>query len=129
MALSLTAGHYDGVITCALGVTDFDAAITWYQQVLGFELKYRLDDAGWAEFITPTQNLYLGLSAKENVPAGGGAVVTLGVKDIDQARKELTAHKVKMEDLVEVPGMVKLFTFFDPDGNALMMAQDLSAQG
>lgn len=128
MALSLTNGQYDGVVTCAVGVTDFDAAIKWYQQVLGFELIFRLDDAGWAEMKTPTANLHLGLTVKEKVDVGGGAIVTFGVHDVDNARKELEAHKVKMEDMVEVPGMVKLFTFFDPDGNALMMAQDLMRQ-
>lgn len=129
MALSLKDGHYDGVVTCALGVTSLDAAIKWYQEVLGFELIYKLDDAGWAELKTPTENFILGLSAREKVTVGGGAVVTLGVKDIAYARKELAAYKTKMEDMVEVPDMVKLFTFFDPDGNALMMAEDLTRKG
>lgn len=128
MALSLKGDHYDGVTTCAVGVTDFDAAIKWYQEVLGFELIFRLDDQGWAELKTPTPNLHLGLSAKEKVEVGGGAIVTFGVHDIDHARNQLEAHKTKMEDMVEVPGMVKLFSFFDPDGNALMMAQDLMRQ-
>jgi hypothetical protein len=29
----------------------------------------------------------------------------------------------------EIPGMVKLATFFDPDGNAMMFFQDLQTQG
>ena len=29
----------------------------------------------------------------------------------------------------EIPGMVRLLTFYDPDGNALMFAQDLAGQG
>lgn len=129
MSLTLNGGHYDGVTTCALGVTNLDAAIKWYHDVLGFELIYKLDDAGWAELKTSTENLMLGLSAKEKVEVGGGAIMTFGVKDIDQARKALEAHKTKMEDMMEVPDMVKLFTFFDPDGNALMMAEDLTRKG
>ena len=50
----------------------------------------------------------------------------LGVTDIDAARTELEAKGVRFEgDIVELPGLVKLATFYDPDGNRYMFAQSL----
>ncbi len=47
-----------------------------------------------------------------------------GVKDIAQARAGLEGKGVKFDgDAVEIPGMVKLATFFDPDGNTYMFSQ------
>ena len=49
-----------------------------------------------------------------------------GVADIDAARVELEAKGVVFDgDTRELPGMVKLATFFDPDGNRYMLAQSL----
>jgi hypothetical protein len=47
--------------------------------------------------------------------------------DLDTARQKLEQANVKFDgetDLVE--GMVKTATFYDPDGNALMLAEDLT---
>ena len=52
---------------------------------------------------------------------------TFGVNDLDDARAQLEAKDVRVDgDTKEVPGMVKLATFCDPDGNAMMLFQDLS---
>ena len=57
---------------------------------------------------------------------GGGATLTFGVVDIDSARAWLEAHDVKFDgEKTEVPGMVRLATFYDPDGNTFMLAQRL----
>jgi hypothetical protein len=43
----------------------------------------------------------------------------------------LLAADVRLDgdgDIFEVPDMVRLLTFYDPDGNALMFYQDLSAK-
>jgi hypothetical protein len=56
-------------------------------------------------------------------------VPTFGVKDLDTARKQLEAKKVRFDgpNIVH-EGMVKLATFYDLDGNALMLYQDLQRQ-
>jgi hypothetical protein len=54
-------------------------------------------------------------------------VPTWGVTDIVASKAALAAHGVAFDgDIMEIAGMVKLLTFFDPDGNALMLYQDLS---
>ena len=67
-------------ITIALSVKDRHASADWYQSMLGFDVIYHADEAGWSELQTKT----------------------------------------------DVEGMVKTATFYDPDGNALMLAQDLT---
>ncbi len=68
----------------------------------------------------------VGLSQVEEVPKEGGAVLTFGVADIDQARGKLEASDVRFDGPTRtIPGMVKLATFYDPDGNTLMFAQGL----
>jgi len=121
---------YDGGLTCAISVTNLDAAIAWYQDVLGMRMLYRVDEIAWCEFESPVARVNIGLSQVEAVPQGGGATLTFGVTDIDVARGVLDAAGVRQDGPVqEIPGMVKLLTFYDPDGNALMLYQDLSRQG
>ena len=49
-----------------------------------------------------------------------------GVVDIAQARAALEEKQVRFDgDTIEIAGMVKLATFYDPDGNAWMLAQSL----
>lgn len=118
---------YDGVTTCALSVSSLEQSLSWYQTQLGLELRFKVDEMGWAELQTPTPNLTLGLSQVEKVEGQGGATVVFGVKDIDKARARLEANKVKFDgETMVIPEMTKLATFFDPDGNTLMLAQDLS---
>lgn len=72
----------------------------------------------------------VGLSQVETVPQGGGATLTFGVRDIDAAKAALDAAGVRQDGPVtEIPDMVRLLTFYDPDDTALMFYQDISPQG
>ena len=48
--------------------------------------------------------------------------------DIDAAIAELREHDVKVEDWHEIPEMVRLSTFYDPDGTPWMLAQTLDGK-
>lgn len=86
---------YDGNITAALSVSDLDKSIAWYQDVLGFELLYKLDDMGWCEFKTEMKGVNVGLSTQEETKQGGGATLTFGVKNVVSARSQLEAKGVR----------------------------------
>lgn len=118
---------YDGALTCALNVTDLDRAIAWYGEVLGMALAYRVDEIAWAEMVSPVSRVTLGLSQVEQIPAGGGATLTFGVVDIHAAQAALDAAGVRQDGPIQtIPGIASLVTFYDPDGNAFMFAQDLN---
>ena len=52
---------------------------------------------------------------------------TFTVKNIARARKQLEDKGVKFDgETLEIPSLVKLATFFDPDGNSLMLFQTLA---
>ena len=116
----------DQTITLAMSVTDRHASAKWYQSMLGFELLYHADDAGWSEIRTNTPGVVIGFG-EHTKPAPGNCVPVFGIADLDAARQKLEPAEVTFDgetDVVE--GMVKTATFYDPDGNALMLAQDLT---
>jgi len=123
----LGALGYDGALTCALECADLDRSIAWYRDVLGLELMYRVDEIAWAELQSVIAGVTVGLAQVETVHPKGGATLTWGVVDCDAARSQLEALDVRFDgETMTVPEMVKLATFFDPDGNTHMLAQDLS---
>lgn len=116
----------DGTITIAFSVSDRAASAKWFKEHLGFETLFSADDAGWTELSTATDGVTIGLGDAEAVN-GGSTMPVFGVADFDKSRKALEAAGVKFDgDTIEVEGMVKVAGFFDPDGNAMMIAQDLS---
>lgn len=117
---------FDGGLTISMQVADLTRGIGFYKDVLGFNHLYTVEHIAWAELATECQGVNIGLSQVEKPKVGAGPVPTFGVKDIAAARKRLEGAKVKFDGPTqEIPGMVKLATFFDPDGNALMLFQDL----
>ena len=119
--------EYKGDITLSSSVTDLDASIDWFSNVLGFELVFRVDEAGWAEMTSPTRDVTIGLGVNQEVNGAGGTTPVFGVIDIVAARSELEAKGIAFDgETVEIPGLVKLATFFDPDGNSYMFAESLA---
>ena len=120
-----TPFDYSKNLTISINVSDLERAIEWYQDVLGLELVYKLDQHGWCEMATATKHVSIGLGQTEELKAGG-TTPTFGVVDIDAARKHLESKDVRFDgDTYEIEGMVKLATFYDPDGNAFMLAENL----
>ncbi|MEM6532479.1 MAG: VOC family protein [Myxococcota bacterium] len=121
---------YDGKLTCALECSDLEKAIQWYEQVLGFTKLYIAEEIGWGELQSPVADTTVGLSQVESPSVKGGATLTFGVSDVRAARGHLEAQGVKFDgETVTYPGMVSLATFYDLDGNTMMLAQDLSQEG
>ena len=124
------APDFDGGLTLALQSRDRQAAAAWCAQHLGFKLMYDAAEAGWCELSTPLPGVTVGYSEVEPPKVGAGPVPTFGVKDIDAARAPMERAGVKFDGPTQViPGLVKLATFYDPDGNAFMFSQSLQAQG
>lgn len=112
-------------ITIALTVKDRHASAKWYESMLGFKVIYHADDVGWSELQTETADVTLGLG-EHTEPTPGNCVPVFGITDLDSGRKKLEQANVKFDGDTEViEGMVKTATFYDPDGNALMLAQTL----
>ena len=114
-------------LTLALSVKDRAKASSWYQTHLGFKETVSIDEAGWTEMTTSVPGVTLGLGDTEDA-SPGNFVPVFGVKNVKEAREALEAVSVKFDgETMTMEGMVSLATFYDPDGNALMIAEDLSS--
>ena len=114
-------------ITLAMSVRDRHVSAKWYKDTLGFELLYHSDEAGWSELRTNVDGVTLGLG-EQIEPKPGNMVPVFGVADIEAARSALETAGATFDGPTEtIDGMVSTATFYDPDGNALMIAQDLAA--
>lgn len=119
--------EYKGEVTLSFGVKDMGAAIDWYTDRMGFTLIYRMDELGWCELKAPDERVTVGLGQREEVQRGGGCVPVWSVADIAAARTALEAKDVRFDgETQEIPNMVKLATFYDLDGNALMLVESLA---
>ena len=117
---------YDGTITLSTPVSDLDASLAWFQDKLGFKERFKAPEAGWAEVSSSTEGVTIGLN-QDGEGGSGGITPVLGVVAIEAARAALEEDGVTFDGpTVELPGMVKLATFLDPDGNRFMLAQSLS---
>ncbi len=116
--------EYDGGLTCSIGVTSLERSIAWYRDVLGMTLLYSRDDIAWCELSTGVDKVNVGLSQNETAGGPGGATLTFGVTDLEAAKAALDAAGGRQDGPIrDIAGLVRLLTFFDPDGNALMFYQ------
>lgn len=114
-------------VTLAMPSSDRKRSASWYGAVLGCELLYDAEAIGWCEMRTPIAGVHVGFSDTERPKTGAGPVPTFDVRDIDAARARMEALDVRFDgETLTIPGLVRLATFYDPDGNALMLSQDLA---
>ncbi len=125
----MAIAELNDTINIALSVRDRHTSADWYGKMLGFELLYHADEAGWSELQTKTPGVTIGLG-EHTEPVPGNCVPVFGTADLDTARSKLEEAKVRFDGPTDViEGMVKTATFYDPDGNALMLAEDLTGEG
>jgi predicted enzyme related to lactoylglutathione lyase len=109
-------------------VADLTKAIEFYTKTLGFSLKGRYDEFGWAELAPADEHsAHLGLAQQgpmEPMKAGSNAVVCINVDDIEAARTDLAKKGVRLlGEIMTIPDHVRLQTLQDSDGNTFQLAQ------
>jgi lactoylglutathione lyase len=108
-------------------VADQDAALAFYTEKLGFEVRADVSfggDAGgrWLEVAPPGSTARLALNPPMNSTPGGGAI---GVETADLAaeHERLKGLGVDVDDPVSTPGAPPLFALRDPDGNHVWVVE------
>lgn len=118
---------YSAALTCVLQVKDLGKAVDWYVQNLRFAVDWRDDAMGFAELRTPVPNVRIGLARQREPNVGGGVLPTFGVLDLDAAAEWFAARGIATDPIIEYPGVVRLMTLRDHDGNLLQLYQHLRA--
>jgi predicted enzyme related to lactoylglutathione lyase len=104
-------------------VRDLGAARRFYSETLGFDETYYDEDAQWARL--RRGDMEIGLAAGE--PEEGG-VAHVDVDDVKAEAERLRAAGVDIGVVFELHGEMRLLDVFDPDGNRIQLAQDITAQ-
>ena len=106
-------------------VSNMDAAVHFYSEVLGLKLAYRFGD-NWAS-VEAGPGLTIGLHpASSQSPAGRKGSMAIGLElngSIHEAVKTLEAKGVKFQGPVNEDKAGSFVGFEDPDGNQLYLAE------
>jgi catechol 2,3-dioxygenase-like lactoylglutathione lyase family enzyme len=114
------------VLSVSVPVTDQDAALTFYTEVLGCELRTDVEvwpGARMVEVVPPGSSVSLVLLPPDSqIPVA----IRLGTSDAQEAHDRVREAGVTLhnEELVRLEGVPAMFSFTDPDGNGLVYLED-----
>ena len=103
-------------------VRDVAAARAFYKDKLGFTETFAEPSGEWSSL--ERNGMEIGLAFGE--PQADGAVAHVDVEDVKAAAEQLRAVGVEVGVVFELHGEIRLLDVFDPDGNRLQLAQELS---
>jgi catechol 2,3-dioxygenase-like lactoylglutathione lyase family enzyme len=104
-------------------VRNLDAARSFYKDKLGFTETFVDDEGNWSKL--ERNGMEIGLA--EGEPQEDGGVAHVDVEDVKAAAEELRQAGVEVGVVLELHGEIRLLDVFDPDGNRLQLAQELSS--
>ena len=104
-------------------VRDLAAARAFYKDKLGFTETFADDDGTWVKL--ERNGMEIGLAQGE--PQEDSGVAHVDVEDVKAAAEELREAGVEVGVVFELHGEIRLLDVFDPDGNRLQLAQELSS--
>ncbi|MGV0812846.1 VOC family protein [Mycolicibacterium boenickei] len=114
------------VLSVSVPVSDQDAALKFYTEVLGFELRTDVEvwpGARMIEVVPPGSSVSVVLLPPDSqIPIA----IRMGTPDAQQAHDKIRAAGVTLHnrELVRMEGIPAMFSFTDPDGNGLVYLED-----
>ena len=114
--------------TVMVPVSDQDAAISFYTEKLGFELRGDTpygEGERWVEVAPPGAATTIALvPPREGMSAGVPANLGLTTEDIDADHAQLVERGVDVDDVMRMGGPVPpMFFFRDQDANTLLIVE------
>ena len=103
-------------------VRDLEAGRAFYKEKLGFEETYVDGDGTWVKL--ECNGMEIGLA--EGEPQEDSGVAHVDVQDVKAVAEELRKEGVEVGVVLELHGEMRLLDVFDPEGNRLQFAQELS---
>jgi len=110
-----------------IAVSDFKKSEDFFVRILGLKVNNKSSEYGWLELTGMNGGAVLGVGeAMEQDKAGSNAVITFTVDNIEDTKQGLEDKGVKVSEVMEVPGHVKLANFVDYDGNMFQLAEEIT---
>jgi catechol 2,3-dioxygenase-like lactoylglutathione lyase family enzyme len=107
------------VLFAGIPVADLDAAIEWYERLLGgppdmtpneIERTWKLTDESWIYVVADPER-------------AGKALVTVMVDDLDERLVRLEGRGIEPDEIQEISEAVRKAVFTDPEGNQIGLGQ------
>lgn len=103
-------------------VSNLEQTLAFFTETLGFKVLYDTN-MGQAMISTNTKDCLIGFAEAQPV-LHSSTCMTFEVENIEQAVQLLQQKGVEFKDgIFEVPGIIKLAAFSDPDGYKLMLSE------
>jgi predicted enzyme related to lactoylglutathione lyase len=119
---------FKNVNVVSLEVSDWKAAKKFYREVLDWPVVNSDDGIGWEEYgLEDHAHVSISRSDKAH-PAAGGTTLVLTVDSATAAVSALRAKGIKCDDVMVIPGVVAISTFYDPFGNRIQFVSETEAQ-
>jgi len=113
--------------TVAVPVRDQDAAIAFFVDRLGFELRMDAELSEgfrWVEVAPPDAPVSVALvAASDELPSGIDTGIRFVTTDADAEHASMTEQGVDVGELLRWPDVPLMFEFKDPDGNVFYLAE------
>lgn len=103
-------------------VRDLEAGRAFYKGKLGFTETYVDSDGTWVKL--ERDGMEIGLA--EGEPLADAGVAHVNVEDVKAVADELRQEGVEVGVVFELHGEMRLLDVFDPEGNRVQFAQELS---
>ena len=117
-----------GIRAVGIPVTDQDAALKFYAETLGFEVRVDTPvpqlGSRWIMLAPPGSEVMIALVAEhDGVPAGVETGIRFTTQDADADNADLRARGVDADEVLRWPGAPPMFAFRDQDGNGLEIVE------
>ena len=103
-------------------VRDLDAGRAFYIDKLGFVETYMDEEGRWARLMRGEMEIAIA----EGEPQEESGVATVDVADIKAEAERLRAEGIEVGTVFELHGAMRLLDVYDPDGNRIQLAEEVS---
>jgi catechol 2,3-dioxygenase-like lactoylglutathione lyase family enzyme len=103
-------------------VRDLEAGRAFYTQKLGFVETFVDDEGRWASL----ERGEMKIAIAEGEPQEETGVATVDVDDIKAEADRLRGEGIEVGTVLELHGEMRLLDVYDPDGNRIQLAEELS---
>lgn len=105
-------------------VSDLGLARAFYTDLLGFTETFVADESSWVAL--DRDRTEIALTQGDPQPEDEAGVATIDVEDVKAERERLERSGVRVGTVLELQGAMRLLDVYDPDGNRLQLAEDVS---